>query len=144
MKSPRCKPYSTNSRICRIQLTVLYSSSLVSSHALFGGNLQPTAVPASKPQLPSILPTYERTSDGTVVESPCATAVGKRINNETEPCSGNTSERSSNDAYVKDTKSDSGEVVKPEIKVETFPVEGIVETVGNIGPSPSKSGKAKL
>lgn len=123
---------------------MLYSSSLVSSHALFGGTLQPTAVPALRSQLPSVLPTYERPSDGTVVESPCATAAGKRTNNETESCSGNTSERSSTDAYVKDNKSDSGDVAKPVIKVENFPVEGILEDAGNIGPSPSKAGKAKL
>ena len=123
---------------------MLYSSSLVSSHALFGGSLQPTAATVLKSQLPSVPPTYERPSDGTVVESPCANAAGKRTNNETESCSGNTSERSSTDAYVKDNKSDSGDLAKPVIKVETFPVEGIVEATGNIDPSPSKAGKAKL
>ena len=141
MRSPLCKPYS---RICKNKLTLLYSSSLVSSHVLFGGNLQPATAPALKSQLPSVLPAYERPSDGTVIDSPCATAAGKRINHETESCSGNNSERSSTDAYVKDSKADSDDVAQPVIKVETFPVEGIVESASDIGPSPSKAGKAKL
>ena len=106
--------------------------------------LRPNSVPAFRSQLPSVLPTYHGSAESTIVESPCATAAGKRINDETGATSGDVSEHSSTDAPHKDTSSESDEDSQPVIKIETIPIEDIAVLAGMAGPSPSKSGKSKL
>ena len=116
----------------------------MSSHALFGGNLHPTAAPTLKSQLQTVLPTYQRPAVDIIVESPCATAAGKRINSEAESVTGNSnSEHSGTDAFTKEHGSDVGEDSKTLMKVETL-LQDSVEAGGNVGPSPSKTGKSKL
>lgn len=117
----------------------------MSSHALFGGNIHSTVVPSLKSQTQTVIPTWQRPAVDIVVESPCATAAGKRNNSEAESVTGNAnSENSGADSLTKDNGSDSGEDSKPLMKADTFPLEGSVEAAGTIGPSPSKTGKSKL